>query len=95
MAAIRFRAVDILFYFVLLEVLYIGNDAAEDGIKLTKSDGTGEMPEETEGMIRLNPPTMDDEEQNSPHMPHALRCDGCRAIAYQVGVNFMFVYLIK
>ncbi|XP_062606229.1 marginal zone B- and B1-cell-specific protein-like isoform X1 [Saccostrea cucullata] len=92
MVVIRFRAANVLCCYMIFNILYLGKVACEEdgesSIKLTKSEGDDDMPEEREGMIRLSPPKLDDEEQNSPHMPHALRCDGCRAIAHQLSFEF-------
>lgn len=32
-------------------------------------------------------PQLSPEERLSPHMPEALRCDACHAIAFQVGIR--------
>uniref|UniRef100_A0A8C3J4X0 Uncharacterized protein n=1 Tax=Calidris pygmaea TaxID=425635 RepID=A0A8C3J4X0_9CHAR len=32
-------------------------------------------------------PRLSPEERLSPHMPEALRCDACHAIAFQVGIG--------
>ncbi|XP_022317349.2 marginal zone B- and B1-cell-specific protein-like [Crassostrea virginica] len=75
--------------FIIVYITIFQNVKAEDNIKLTRSDeNSDENMENTEGMIRLSPPTLDEEEQNSPHMPRALRCDGCRAVAYQLSSEF-------
>ena len=81
----KFRAMNYISVFIIVYITIFQNVKAEDNIKLTRSDeNSDENMENTEGMIRLSPPTLDEEEQNSPHMPRALRCDGCRAVAYQV-----------
>lgn len=36
------------------------------------------------GTISFSTPDLSDEDSHSPFMPDALRCDACRAIAYQV-----------
>lgn len=89
MSATKFRPVSLIYFTAIVSVLFLGYTEAEDDIKLTRHNN-GDDPEdleEREGMIRLSPPTLDDEEQNSPHIPKALRCDGCRAVAYQVKVH--------
>lgn len=89
MSATKFRPVSLIYFTAIVSVLFLGYTEAEDDIKLTRHNN-GDDPEdleEREGMIRLSPPTLDDEEQNSPHIPKALRCDGCRTVAYQVKVH--------
>lgn len=89
MSATKFRPLSLIYFTAIVSVLFLGYTEAEDDIKLTRHNN-GDDPEdleEREGMIRLSPPTLDDEEQNSPHIPKALRCDGCRAVAYQVNVH--------
>lgn len=89
MSATKFRPVSLIYFTAIVSVLFLGYTEAEDDIKLTRHNN-GDDPEdleEREGMIRLSPPKLDDEEQNSPHIPKALRCDGCRAVAYQVKIN--------
>lgn len=89
MSATKFRPLSLIYFTAIVSVLFLGYTEAEDDIKLTRHNN-GDDPEdleEREGMIRLSPPTLDDEEQNSPHIPKALRCDGCRAVAYQVKVH--------
>lgn len=84
----KFRAMNYISVFIIVYITIFQNVKAEDNIELTRSDeNSDENMENTEGMIRLSPPTLDEEEQNSPHMPRALRCDGCRAVAYQVRSN--------
>lgn len=88
MSATKFRRVSLIYFTAIVSVLFLGYTEAEDDIKLTRHNN-GDDPEdleEREGMIRLSPPKLDDEEQNSPHIPKALRCDGCRAVAYQVEI---------
>lgn len=90
MSATKFRRVSIIYFTAIVSVLFLGYTEAEDDIKLTRHNN-GDDPEdleEREGMIRLSPPKLDDEEQNSPHIPKALRCDGCRAVAYQLSSEF-------
>lgn len=80
MSATKFRPVSLIYFTAIVSVLFL---------ELTRHNN-GDDPEdleEREGMIRLSPPTLDDEEQNSPHIPKALRCDGCRTVAYQVKVH--------
>lgn len=89
MSATKFRRVSLIYFTAIVSVLFLGYTEAEDDIKLTRHNN-GDDPEdleEREGMIRLSPPKLDDEEQNSPHIPKALRCDGCRAVAYQVKIH--------
>lgn len=89
MSATKFRPVSLIYFTAIVSVLFLGYTEAEDDIKLTRHNN-GDDPEdleEREGMIRLSPPKLDDEEQNSPHIPKALRCDGCRAVAYQVKIR--------
>lgn len=89
MSATKFRRVNLIYFTAIVSVLFLGYTEAEDDIKLTRHNN-GDDPEdleEREGMIRLSPPKLDDEEQNSPHIPKALRCDGCRAVAYQVKIH--------
>ena len=43
------------------------------------------------GTIRFEPPTLNDEESHSTHMPDMMKCDACKAIAYQVNI---FYYLL-
>lgn len=89
MSATKFRPVSLIYFTAIVSVLFLGYTEAEDDIKLTRHNNRDDPEdlEEREGMIRLSPPTLDDEEQNSPHIPKALRCDGCRAVAYQVKVH--------
>lgn len=89
MSATKFRPLSLIYFTAIVSVLFLGYTEAEDDIKLTRHNN-GDDPEdleEREGMIRLSPPTLDDEEQNSPHIPKPLRCDGCRAVAYQVKIH--------
>ena len=36
--------------------------------------------------LSFKTPELDDEEGNSPWIPDNLRCDACKAVAYQVGI---------
>lgn len=38
--------------------------------------------------MSFKPPTLDDEAEGSHHVPSALNCEGCKAIAYQVVLGF-------
>ena len=42
------------------------------------------------GKILMTPPVLSDEENGSQFMPRIHRCDGCKAVAYQVIVNLSF-----
>ena len=42
------------------------------------------------GKISFSTPNLSDEESHSPWMPYELRCDACRAIAYQVRISTLF-----
>lgn len=53
--------------------------------------GVQENADHTAGSINFKAPEMDDEDRLSPHMPEALKCDGCKIIAYQVHVHLKIV----
>lgn len=55
------------------------------GLALT---GVEESEDGTSGTIKFQTPQLDDEDAHSMHMPQGLRCDGCKAIAYQLSTHF-------
>ena len=48
--------------------------------------------EGTEGVISFSPPSLNDEEAHSSHMPEMFKCDACTAIAYQVCRSLFYVH---
>ena len=46
-----------------------------------------------DGKISFSTPDLTDDEQHSPFMPDLLKCDACKAIAYQVRFHYPYVFI--
>ena len=70
---------------LMIEPISCGSDAElYEAMKQSAKD-QGFDPEDLKpGQILLTPPILSDEDIGSQFMPKSLRCDGCRAVAYQV-----------
>ncbi|OWF42206.1 marginal zone B- and B1-cell-specific protein-like [Mizuhopecten yessoensis] len=53
-----------------------------------KLAGVEESEDKKSGTLSFKTPTLDDEDTHSLHMPHELKCDGCRVVAYQLQTKF-------
>ena len=42
------------------------------------------------GKIAYTPPDLNNDNAHSTFLPDRLRCEGCKAVAYQVMVNFIY-----
>ncbi|XP_074648376.1 marginal zone B- and B1-cell-specific protein-like [Tubulanus polymorphus] len=47
------------------------------------------------GTLSFSPPDLNDEEAHSPWMPGQLKCDGCKAVSYQLYTAFKKGYDLK
>uniref|UniRef100_A0A8C4R9Z6 Marginal zone B and B1 cell specific protein n=2 Tax=Eptatretus burgeri TaxID=7764 RepID=A0A8C4R9Z6_EPTBU len=68
----------------MLMLIVLSHAASGSRRVKTSSDWPSSSASKNEHTISLSTPELNDEEGHSQHMPTHLRCDACRAIAYQM-----------